>query len=315
MPWLLSLFAIAALTTFTACDDDDDDVQQPSTIVDFAQESDDYTLLAEAVVAAGLDGTLSEAGPYTVFAPDNAAFEALLASNAAWSSIDDIPTDVLVAVLTNHVLADDLSSADLTTGYYSTLSATDFGSATTSLYINLDNGVTINGGPTVETADVDVSNGVIHGIDAVIGLPTIVTHATANPELATLVAALTQEGLGTDFVATLSGEGPFTVFAPTNEAFQNLLDSNDDWTTLSDIPSDVLASVLSYHVTTAGNVRAADIQQGMMVSTLAGESFTIDLGGENPTINAGANTANIIATDIQATNGVVHVIDEVLLFE
>lgn len=313
MIWLSSLLLFGALTLFTSCDDDNDDVVEPQNIVTFAESSDNYTILAEAIKTVNLDGVLSGAGPYTVFAPDNDAFQALLDSNPDWSSLDDIPTETLTAVLTNHVLGGEVSSASLIDGYYTTLSSIDFSDAVTSLYVNLDNGVVLNGGPEVVAADVEVDNGIIHGIDGVIELPTVVTFATSNPALSSLVAALTRDDLSTDFVAALSGEGPFTVFAPTNAAFQNLLDSNDDWNTLDDIPAELLETVLSYHVTTAGNVRSTDLMDGMVINTLAGESLTVNLSGSTPLIEGGNSSAEVALSDIQGVNGVVHVITEVLL--
>ena len=314
MIWLSSLLLFGALTLFTACeDDDDDDMMEPQDIVTFTQNSEDYTILAEAVETANLAGVLSGAGPFTVFAPDNDAFQALLDSNPDWNALEDIPTDVLTAVLTNHVLGGEVGSSDLVDGYYTTLSATSFGDAFTSLYVNLDNGVTLNGGPEVVAPDVKVENGIIHGINSVIGLPTVVTFATSNPALSSLVAALTRSDLSTDFVGTLSGNGPFTVFAPTNTAFQNLLDSNDDWNTLDDIPAELLENVLLYHVTDAGNVRSGALTDGMDVPTLAGASLTVDLTGSAPVIAGGSSSAEVVLADVQGVNGVVHVIDEVLL--
>ena len=314
MIWLSSLLLFGALTLFTACDDDDDDdMMEPQDIVTFAQNSEDYTILAEAVETANLAGVLSGAGPFTVFAPDNDAFQALLDSNPDWNALEDIPAEVLTAVLTNHVLGGEVGSSDLADGYYTTLSATSFGDAVMSLYVNLDNGVTLNGGPEVVAPDVKVENGIIHGVNSVIGLPTVVTFATSNPALSSLVAALTRDDLSTDFVATLSGNGPFTVFAPTNTAFQNLLDSNDDWNTLDDIPAELLENVLLYHVTDAGNVRSGALTDGMDVPTLAGASLTVDLTGSAPVIAGGSSSAEVVLADVQGVNGVVHVIDEVLL--
>jgi uncharacterized surface protein with fasciclin (FAS1) repeats len=315
MFWLYGLLLLGAVTVFTSCDDDDNDDTDPveeTTIVSFASEDPNFSILVDAVVKAELDGVLSGDGPFTVFAPTNDAFQAFL-DEAGTGSVENTPKEVLASVLTNHVLSGNVLSTDLTTGYFNTLSATAFGDATTSLYIDLSNGVTINGGSTVVSADNTVDNGVIHAIDAVIGLPTVVTFATSNPDLSILVEALTAEGLTTNFVDVLSGDGPFTVFAPTNDAFVALLNSNDDWNSLADIPTDLLETVLLYHVTDAGNVRAGMLTDGQEVPTLAGESFTIDLSGEVPGITAGSNAAKIIATDVQATNGVVHVIDTVIL--
>lgn len=314
--WMSSLLLFGALFTLTSCGDDDDDMDMdPQNIVEFAANSDDYTILAEAVEAAGLDGALSGDGPFTVFAPDNAAFQALLDSNEDWDALGDIPTETLSAVLTNHVLAGDaVMSSDLQDAYYTTLSETSYDGALTSLYVNLDDGVTLNGGPTVAVPDVEVSNGVIHGVDAVIGLPNVVTFATSNPALSTLVAALTRDDLSTDFVGTLNGDGPFTVFAPTNAAFQALLDSNDDWNELADIPAETLEAVLSYHVTSAGNVQSSDLMDGMNVPTLLdGESLTVDLSGDDVVMDGGSSSATVILPNIQGSNGVVHVIDTVLL--
>ncbi|MCB9048487.1 MAG: fasciclin domain-containing protein [Lewinellaceae bacterium] len=317
MFWMFGLLLLGSATIFTACDNDDDTTEpvESNTIVDYVLSDPNFSLLKDAVVKAELDGVLSGDGPFTVFAPDNDAFQAFL-NTIGTNTIENTPKEALVAVLTNHVLSGNVKSTDLSTGYFSTLSATGFGDATTSVFINLDGGVTINGTSKVTAADVAVDNGVIHVIDAVIDLPNIVTFALADPNFSSLVAALTADGLSTNFVEVLSGNGPFTVFAPTNAAFQALLDSNPDWNSLSDIPTAVLETVLLYHVTDAGNVRSTSLTDDMMVNTLAsGESFTIDLSPATPTIIAGGNTAQIIATDVQGTNGVIHAIDTVILPE
>jgi len=316
MIWLSSLLLFGSLFTFTSCDDDDDDdVMESENIVSFAENSDDYTILADALASANLDDVLSGDGPFTVFAPDNAAFQALLDSNDDWDSLEDIPAGTLSAVLTNHVIGSaELASGDLQDGYYSTLGTTSFGDdVTTSLYVDLSDGVVLNGGPEVVVPDVDVDNGVIHGINEVIGLPDVVNFATSNPIFSSLVAALTRDDLSTDFVSTLQGDGPFTVFAPTNAAFQALLDDNDDWNSLDDIPAGTLENVLSYHVSTAGNVRSTDLMQDMSVPTLFGESLTVDLSGDDPQIVGGNSTATVLSPDVQGVNGVVHAIDTVLL--
>ncbi len=310
----ISLFLIA-LISFSSCGDDDDVVVTPTTpnAVDFAVANPDFSTLVAALTQADLVSTLQGDGPFTIFAPNNAAFQALLDSNADWNALSDIPNDLLTAVLTNHVVAGNVQSTDLTDGYVSTLSATSFGE-NASLYVNLDDGVTLNGNVKVIGADNIVANGVIHAIDAVILPPNVVTFATSNPIFSSLVAALTRADLTTDFVGVLSGDGPFTVFAPTNDAFQALLDSNDAWASLADVPADVLEKVLLYHVSGAGNVRSTDLSNGQVVPTLLeGNTFSINLTGATPAIDATMNTANIIATDVQSTNGVVHVIDAVIL--
>jgi len=308
------LFALFCGMTLVSCDDDmdDDDDLNSLTIVEFAQDNDDYSILANAVVRAGLDDELSAPGALTVFAPDNDAFEDFLSANN-FNTIDDVPQDVLEAVLLYHVLGAEILSTDLTNTYVNTASPSGYGDANLTMYINVDNGVVINGNVQVESADIEVGNGVIHGIDQVLALPDVTTFVIADPAFSSLENALTASQLNTDLVAALQADGPFTVFAPTNQAFQNLLNSNPDWSSLSDIPGSTLETVLTYHVSAAGNVRSENLMDGMNVSTLANESFTIDLSGSVPSIVAGQNTANIVFTDVQATNGVVHVIDTVLL--
>lgn len=311
---ILTLF-VCALFTFSSCGDDDvvDPVIPPATpnAVEFASANADFSSLVAALSRASLVETLSGAGPFTIFAPTNAAFQSLLDSNADWNSLDDIPVDLLTTVLTYHVVSGNVKSTDLSTGYVASLSATPY-DANASLFVNTDGGVTINGTTTVTGADNEVSNGVIHAVDAVILPPNVVTFATSNPVFSSLVAALTRTGLMTDFVAALSGAGPFTVFAPTNDAFQALLDSNEDWNGLEDVPVAVLEDVLKYHVTGAGNVRSTDLTNGQAVPTLLEENLTIDLT-DGAKVVAAANTANIILTDVQGQNGVVHAIDAVLL--
>ena len=131
----------------------------------------------------------------------------------------------------------------------------------------------------------------------------IVELAQSVPSLSILVDAV----IAGNLVDTLSSPGPFTVFAPTNEAFQALLDSNADWTTLSDIPTDVLVQVLTYHVV-AGAVRSTDLQDGMTPTTVQGSTLRVDLSS-----GVKINNATVTMADVMATNGVVHVIDSVLL--
>ena len=311
----LALLLIGSVA-FVSCDNDDDDDQGTPTndIMNVLSVDPDYSLLVAALEQTNLDQVLSSPGPFTLFAPDNSSMQAFLAS-AGYTSLADVPADVLGDVLTYHVLGAAVESSDLENFYVTTANAALPGNnqVGTSMYINVDNGVVINGNASVTNADIVADNGIIHEVDQVIELPTVVTFALADPNFTSLTTALTTPGLPTDFVDVLTGDGPFTVFAPTNAAFEALIDSDDNWNSPSDIPSNVLDLVLKYHVTDAGNVRSTDLTDGMTVNTLAAEDFTIDLSGDVPVINAGNNTANIVATDVQAKNGVIHVIDTVLL--
>lgn len=287
-----------------------------TTIVDLAIATPDLATLVDAVVRADLVGLLSSEGPFTVFAPTNDAFAQFLADNG-FSSLDDVPVDVLTTVLATHVLAGEFFAADLNNGYFNTLADGAGLSNKLDIYINTDNGVVINGGPSVIAADVDASNGVVHVIDQVINPSDLIALAAGNPEFSSLVAALTRPDLSIDFVDVLSGSGPFTVLAPTNDAFQDLLDSNPAWNDLNDIPADLLEAVLLYHVSTQGNLTSNFFLRRPVVNTLLdGQTYQPSVsfgGGLTINIQANSNSATVIAADVQGINGVAHAIDAVIL--
>lgn len=318
------LVALVLCFAFVACDEDDDfrpgdpmttdpgdGAEETNTIVDFAA-ANGFTSLAAAVEAAGLTATLSGDTEYTVFAPTNAAFDAFLADNG-FASLDAVPVEVLTQVLMNHVQEGSIMSSELSTTYIQSMAQSGPDGENLSMYINTDDGVMINGVAEVTSADNEVDNGVVHAVDAVIGLPDVTTFAVADPAFSSLVAALTREDSFT-FVETLQGEGPFTIFAPVNDAFQALLDSNDAWTSLDDIPADLLADVLSYHVIAGDNITSGELQDGDTAQTFLGQDITVNIDGSTVTItDASGGVSTVVATDVQATNGVIHAIDSVLL--
>lgn len=310
------VFVIFISIGMVACSNDDEgDMETTNTIADFVENNADYSSLNAALIAADLKSTLGGSSEFTVFAPNNAAFNAFLSANG-FSSLSAVPKEVLTQILLNHVQEGSIMSSDLSTGYIESMSTAGLSGENLSMYINTSDGVTINGTSSVTTANIEVDNGVIHAVDAVIGLPDITTFATADPNFEILVAALTREEEFT-FVSTLMTQGtpaPFTVFAPTNTAFENLL-TELEAASLNDIPTDVLASTLSYHVLTGANVRSGDIEDDMMVTTLQGGSFTINTTGGVTITDENDRVSNIVAVDVQATNGVIHVVDRVLLPE
>jgi transforming growth factor-beta-induced protein len=265
--------------------------QAPQTIVDIAVADGRFGTLVAAVTAAGLAETLSGEGPFTVFAPTDDAF-AKLPAGTVEALLADIPA--LTDILLYHVVDGKQMAADVVAKEsLTTLQGKD-------AKITVDgNTVKINDA-TIILTDIEASNGVIHVIDTVILPPadeakqTIVDIAAADPQFSTLVEALTEAGL----VKTLSGEGPFTVFAPTNDAFAK--------TTL---PADLLlADILLYHVV-SGNVLAADVVNLPYADTVLGQPVFVKVDGMDVMINQ----AKVVVTDIQASNGVIHVIDTVLL--
>lgn len=264
------------------------------------------SLVAALQAADGdLVNVLSGSGPFTVLAPTNEAFNAFLEANN--TTLEDIDKGLLAQVLLNQVIAGNVTSSNLTTagsGYTST-SATGPGGNNLSLYFNTSSGVEFNGVSSVVTPDISATNGTVHIVDAVIGLPTVVTHAAANPNFITLVGLLDQQGLVTTLDGTASS--PFTVFAPSNDAFTAFETENPG--VLASLTSDQVTSVLTYHVVAGANVLSTGIPAGP-ITTLETGTFTIT----GTTINDEADRdTNIVAFDVQGTNGVIHVISNVLL--
>lgn len=311
---LLKIACLAFVIGFVACNDDDPVVVETNTIVDVAIDNN-LTSLVAAVRRANLDVTLAGPGPYTVLAPSDAAFSAFLQANN-FNSLTDVPVDLLRNILLNHVISGELMSTDLTTGYANTNATSDASGTNMSIYINTENGVSFNGISNVGIANVVADNGIVHVVDAVIGLPSVVTFATADPNFSILVEALTRENDFT-YVETLStpngtAPAPFTVFAPINDAFVDLL-AELQLNALSDVPKATLTSTLNTHVVAGANVLESNLSDNMPVSTLGG-GLTVNLTSNGATLTDSNNrVSSIIATDVQANNGVIHAINKVVL--
>ncbi len=314
----VAILALAFIPLVSCSDDDNETMPQSETIAEIASANADLSVLVDALDRAGLTATLDGSGSFTVFAPTNQAFTAFL-QQKGFANLQAVPVPVLKEILLNHVVSGTATSSSLTTGYVKTMAKGSASATNTlSMYINTANGVVINGGvsnggATVTTADVMASNGVVHVVNSVIDLPTVTNHAIANPDFSILVQALTRDDQP-DFAGILAGtqSAPFTVFAPTNAAFGNLL-TELNLTGLGQIPQATLENTLKYHVVTGQNVLAASLTDNMDVTTFQGGSFTINLEGGASITDANGRVSTITATDVQASNGVVHVINKVLL--
>lgn len=310
------LIAIIAVSVISCGNDDEVQTPKSNTIADFVTANKaGYSSLLAALEKAELVSVLNGTDKYTVFAPNNDAFSTFLEENG-FADLNAVPKETLKQILLNHVVSGTVKSTDLSTGYVNTLSTATPGNEKMSMYVNTDGGVKLNGVSTVKTADKIVDNGVVHLVDKVIGLPTVVTFATADANFSTLVAALTRDDIKNDpnFVATLStangtSPAPFTVFAPTNDAFTSLLtELKADG--LGDIAKTTLISTLQHHVVGGSNVTLATLTDGK-VTTLGGEITASKTNGN--LTDANGRVSKITATDVQAANGVIHVIDKVIL--
>lgn len=300
---ITALFAFAFLA-FSCSDDDDNVVMETRNIVEIAQATPQLSTLVSALTKyPSLVNTLSAPGTFTVFAPDNDAFAALLPV-IGQTSIDDIPENVLENILQYHVhAAAAVESGAITAGLLPMVNGEN---AT----ITVNNGVFIDNAQ-VTTADVLASNGVVHIIDNVIVPPsmlpivgTIVAPAYFNKNFTTLIAAVVNAD--TDILSLLLSDGPggngLTLFAPTNDAFAaaGITDVNG------------ADAVLAYHVID-GTVLAADLPMtagsAAEIPTLGGNFYLSNAGGS---VNINGKT-QVVATDILGSNGVVHVINRTLL--
>ena len=316
------LFMATMSAILVSCSDDDDNAPQVPTsdanIVEVALATPDLSSLVAALQRADLVSALEADGNFTVLAPSNAAFDAFLSANG-FDSLEDIPIEVLQQVLLNHVIPGTggaLSSSDLLavgSGYANTLADGPSPDSKITTYFNTTNGVQFNGISTVTTADVGASNGIVHIVDTVIPLPTVVTFATADPNFSTLVTALTELTPATDYVTLLStpnGEtpAPFTVFAPVNAAFDQLAEIPEE---------DVLTPILSHHVIANMNVRAETIEDGQVSpATFEGDTLTFSVSGNGAvsiTDGSGQSNINILLANVQASNGVIHALDTVMM--
>jgi transforming growth factor-beta-induced protein len=278
-----------------------------SDIVDTAVADGRFTTLVAAVQAAELVDTLKGEGPFTVFAPTDDAFAALPAGTLDSLLLPE-NKQALTDILLYHVVSGNVMAADVT----ALTSATTVLGKDVTVKVDMGN-VYINDAQVIIT-DIATSNGVIHVIDAVLLPPTdeaameekntIVDIAVADGRFTTLVAALT----AADLVETLSGEGPFTVFAPTDDAFAALPAGTLD-TLLLPESKQALTDILLYHVV-SGKVMAADVVTLSGATTVLGKDVTITVKDGKVFLN---DTVQVIITDIEASNGVIHVIDAVLL--
>ncbi|HLO89874.1 MAG TPA: fasciclin domain-containing protein [Lentimicrobium sp.] len=300
----LIILGIFSAFVFSSCskDEENEPMDSPKNVVQVASADARFSILVEALTKANLTSALQADGPFTVFAPTNDAFEALFADLGV-NGISDLDAATLTPILLNHVISGKVTSSQISTGYVSSLNKTAPGGNAVKLYISKTSDVKIDGSKVV-VADVAASNGVIHAIDKVILPASLVNHAINNPDFSILVQAVVIAGL----VDALSAAGPFTIFAPTNEAFQALFNTLGV-SGIADLTAEQLTPILLYHVV-SGNVVASQVTNGSVPTLNEGNSLNLAVNGSGVTINS--NT-NVIATDVQGTNGVIHAIDSVLL--
>lgn len=316
--FVIGAAALVAATSISAASPATTTAAGQKNIVKTAAATGKFKTLVTLVKKAGLAGTLSAPGNLTVFAPTDQAFANLKKSDPALYNKVVTDKKLLRSVLTYHVLGNRIPAAAASAAAKKGLKVKTV--QRESIALSFKGGkIVLNGTARVVIPNVKASNGVIHAIDAVLVPPSlmqppaptqsIVQIAAGNPDFSTLVSLVQKAGL----VEAISAPGPFTVFAPTNEAFAKLAKAAP--ATYAAVLADpaLLAKVLTYHVV-AGNIKSAQAiavaRQNGTVKPLEGESISLSLKDGKLTLNG---SASVVTADILATNGVIHVIDTVIV--
>jgi uncharacterized surface protein with fasciclin (FAS1) repeats len=317
--WFKVPMLLSASIWLTACGGSDDPAPHPNLATVAQQQG--FNALLSAATKAGLSSSLADpTTSVTVLAPSDAAFAKLatqLGFTDATAMVNGLDAATLGKVLSYHVIAGKKPASELVKS--ATVStAYAYPSAGTASTLKITAGATVKftdaalTDATVTTADVNASNGIIHAVDKVLvppGVLTVLQMAQVNPSFSVLGSAVKSANLS----ATLNGAGPFTVFAPTDTAFTAALTELGLTSAQLLANTPLLTQVLTYHVV-SGKVARAQVPLGKAVTTVEGSILKVDAAGMDLQITDGRNRlSKIVATDVMASNGIIHVVDKVLL--
>ncbi|WP_298121821.1 fasciclin domain-containing protein [Flavobacterium sp.] len=318
---LMSFIAVFAIL-FSSCDDVDKTLNSnDKTVAEYVAQNPNLSILFAALEKTDLTNTLYTEGTYTVFAPTDEAFTLYLDANG-YASIEDVETSVLTQILLNHVIGSEYSLQSLpANGYVKTLGkGTASATNTLSMHINIaDALVTLNGKSTVSEqlgwSNIKLNNGILHIVDDVVTLPTIIDHVKANNAFNTLETVLTStSGSFGDQSAVLNtlttNASPLTLFAPANTAFTAA--TTGTGFAVGATASQV-STVLRYHVVAGNNLSTGLLQdQSFATYTTPAQNVSIDLVGGAKVVDQEENKGSVFAADIQCSNGVIHGVSRVL---
>ena len=303
-------FTLVSMLVFSSCKDDTNPVINPpatKTITAIVVDDAQFSTLESALIKADLSASLEATGPFTVMSPTNDAFI------KAGIKLDSLTKEALSPILTTHVLAGMIKSADFKSGKLST------GNANNDVYISKNaDGIFINGNIKVVATEVLATNGIVHSIDNVITIPkkTLIDLAKADPNFSELVVFVTAADPSVAAALTDASANGFTVFAPTNAAFTELYkDSTMTKAKLLDPANKVLlTNVLLYHVV-SNRVFSTDLPNatGEVQTANTTGKISFDLAGGAKVKGTKSGSSNITSANKLATNGVLHTIDKVLI--
>jgi uncharacterized surface protein with fasciclin (FAS1) repeats len=299
---ILSLLFISSFLIMSC----EDDPVAPNDIVSVVTSDANFSTLAAALTKAELVATLQGVGPFTVFAPNNAAF-----TKAGITSLTGLDKAALTPILTSHVVSGKIAAKDVKSGTVGTVNTSN------NIYMSVNStGVFINGKIKVIQTDITKDNGIVHVIDDVIIPPskTLVTIASENTNFSELVSLALAADPAVAAALTNANAAGLTVFAPTNAAFTEFYKTTPKATLLLPANKALLTSVLLYHVV-PGRVFSTDLPNvsGEVQTANTAGKVTFNLASGAKVVGKSSGASNITATNILATNGVLHVIDKVLM--
>jgi len=285
---------------------------QPSAI-EFIESSQDLSEFENIIKGTGWDEKIMTTDSFTLFAPTNDAFKQLITDNEAWNSINDIPIDMVIDMLDYHLVKDKgYILRDTITEFIPTQSVSSFDGQNT-LFIKTEGSIRINGERAVALQDVRVQNAVIHMMDAVVAPINLLAIVEAHPELSTFAQIFERVSIAADINELLGGDGPFTIFAPTDSAFLDLF-KELEINSLGGIPADVLEQVLLNHIVPSNNLYTENLIPSNKISTLLpNQELTVGVSNNIKNVRSNTRTANLVITNGQGANGIIHLIDKVLV--
>lgn len=312
------LLPMITVLFFISCDTNDDGPPPAeNSLAELIAASPNHSTLEAALERAELSEDLQAPASITIFAPTDVAFATFL-SDAGFSSIDEVPVPVLQQILLNHVIGarvDESILRQLGKNYLETFADGSGTDTNLALYFDATTAtIRFNGQSNITESDIPATNGILHVVNAVIDRPTIATFVQTNDAFSELTTALTTATPGTNFLNTLGGSTEYTLFAPPNVAFEALLESNPDWDNVSDIGEEELTAILQHHLV-SGSLRSTDISHGETAESLEGDLLTFSTANGNVEITDGDGNTGVVVVfaNIQALNGVLHAVEDVLI--
>ena len=321
-------FFLLIIFGFISCNnDDDDDFDETTSIAALVKLDNDLSMFNEALKLAGENfvndlNSNSALAPYTLLAPTNAAFQFFL-DGSEYNELSDIPVDSIRSIILHHVIPRaEIRSSDFSTaksGYLITSLRGGPGNTTIVMTFDARNDVVLNGLSVVIEADINASNGIIHKVNKIIEPTTVDNFIFSNPSLSLMAEAINEVGLRpvlrSDVGAQEAAKPPLTVFVPSNEAFQALLATNNQWNSISDIPKETLSEILGLHIIKEKNIDANRFGNFIGPQDAISGKITLNLVGTIGSVIGEGNSEAALVTsgNIQGTNGVIYVIDKVLV--